>query len=75
MVMRSGSAPLPIHNEAVLIGPEARAPLHELPSLKCMHIITAEFEPFPVLALVLKSLVPVRFDARRVVSSYRMDSV
>jgi hypothetical protein len=64
----------PIDNRGPFMKAKTQAPLHELPALKGQNIITPKLEPLPVLALGLESLVPVRFDSRRVVSPYRVDS-
>lgn len=47
----------------------------ELPLLECRHVQGREFEPFSIHSTIPKALVPVRFNSRRIIGSYRMDQI
>ena len=48
--------------------------LHELPALERFYIGAAQIEPFPVLAFLIKSLVPIRLDTDGIIGTDDMHS-
>jgi hypothetical protein len=47
--------------------------LHKLSTLECPHVCLIERKPFPVLALTLKSAMPIALDAEWIIGANGVD--